>query len=362
MEESDSEIEAIEPEVHKASRSEMSEEGEEEDEEEDYEGEGEEEEDEEEEEEEEEGPPKPVRQPCILVFDSLGGKKDRQARLCQTLRDFLTMEWKEKHPDKPPRTFTPANMPGSAPKVQQQPNLTDCGLYLCQNTETFFKNPIKDFTLPITSISKRWFPESEVRAKRENVAKLVRQLATEQNQDKLEQLQFPTLTFRDARDDGGSDGEESMRSDDYRSDEDDFASSGSDRNQRDRRSEDQEHRRGHENFGNRGNNIDSRTGPEDSSSRGGRGEEDDYKSDFDDDDIVVEEERRGDKRRRGSSSSLSSSSSTSSSRRRRRHKRRHRSREEENSSSAEVTLVLFHQLINLTCYITANLSISDLFF
>ena len=82
-------------------------------------------------------------------------------------------------------------------QVQQQPNLTDCGLYLCQNTETFFKNPIKDFTLPITSIrfdislqklersysgldqpmlflySKRWFPESEVRAKRENVAKLV---------------------------------------------------------------------------------------------------------------------------------------------------------------------------------------------
>ena len=114
MEESDSEIEAIEPEVHKASRSEMSEEGEEEDEEEDYEGEGEEEEDEE---EEEEGPPKPVRQPCILVFDSLGGKKDRQARLCQTLRDFLTMEWKEKHPDKPPRVFTSSNMPGSAPKV-----------------------------------------------------------------------------------------------------------------------------------------------------------------------------------------------------------------------------------------------------
>ena len=65
-----------------------------------------------------------------------------------------------------------------------------------------------------------------MRAKRENVAKLVsfennffellpsfaadvkstvlcdfkvRELATEQNQDKLEQLQFPTLTFRDAR-------------------------------------------------------------------------------------------------------------------------------------------------------------------
>ena len=86
LEESDSEIEAIEPEAEgnfKNDRSMMSEEGEEEEEEdENYEGEGEEEEeeDEDEEEEEDEGPPKPVKQPCILVFDSLGGKKDRQAR------------------------------------------------------------------------------------------------------------------------------------------------------------------------------------------------------------------------------------------------------------------------------------------
>ena len=85
LEESDSEIEAIEPETDgnfKEERSVMSEEGEEEEEdEENYdEGEGEEEESEDEE-EEDEGPPKPVKQPCILVFDSLGGKKDRQARI-----------------------------------------------------------------------------------------------------------------------------------------------------------------------------------------------------------------------------------------------------------------------------------------
>ena len=85
LEESDSEIEAIEPEADgnfKEERSIMSEEEgdeEEEEEEENYEGEGEEEESEEDE-EEDEGPAKPVKQPCILVFDSLGGKKDRQAR------------------------------------------------------------------------------------------------------------------------------------------------------------------------------------------------------------------------------------------------------------------------------------------
>ena len=32
------------------------------------------------EDEPEEEPAKPVKQPCILVFDSLGGKRDRQAR------------------------------------------------------------------------------------------------------------------------------------------------------------------------------------------------------------------------------------------------------------------------------------------
>ena len=82
----------------------------------------------------EDEPARPVKQPSILVFDSLGGKegptgKERilndlhcsrvhiQARLCQTLRDFLTAEWREKNGEKPPRVFTHSNMPGSAPKV-----------------------------------------------------------------------------------------------------------------------------------------------------------------------------------------------------------------------------------------------------
>ena len=175
--ESDSEIEEVVAEVKQAEEEMSQDEGDLDDEEDEDKV-----EDEEESDEDDSVHPQPVRQPCILVFDSLGGKKDRQARLCQTLRDFLTMEWKEKYPDKPPRIFTPANMPGSAPKVQQQPNLTDCGLYLCQNTETFFKNPIRDFTLPITTLKRSWFAESEVRGKRETVAALIRKLATEQNQ------------------------------------------------------------------------------------------------------------------------------------------------------------------------------------
>lgn len=135
----------------------------------------------------------PVKQPCILVFDSLGGKKDRQARLCATLRDFLTKEFEEKNPGQT-KEFSTRTMPGAAPKVPQQPNLTDCGLFLCHNVETFFKNPVKDYTMPVTSLSS-WFPDSESRMKRKDVATIIKKLATQQNQDKLEQLQLPDLVF-----------------------------------------------------------------------------------------------------------------------------------------------------------------------
>jgi len=57
----------------------------------------------------------PVKQPCILVFDSLGGRKDRQARLCAVLRDYLTMEYQEKYPGQK-REFSTKTIPGCAPE------------------------------------------------------------------------------------------------------------------------------------------------------------------------------------------------------------------------------------------------------
>ena len=174
----------------------------------------------------------PVKQPCILVFDSLGGRKDRQARLCAVLRDYLTMEYQEKYPGQK-REFSTKTIPGCAPKVPQQPNLTDCGIYVCHNVETFFKSPIQDYTLPITSL-KNWFPGSETRAKRGDVATLIRRLATEQNQDKLERLIWPEMVFvepekpkflsepEQRRSDGESEREDDddISDDEYYSDED----------------------------------------------------------------------------------------------------------------------------------------------
>jgi len=168
----------------------------------------------------------PVKQPCILVFDSLGGRKERQARLCATLRDFLALEYQEKYPGQT-REFSARTIPGAAPRVPQQPNLTDCGLFLCHNVETFFSKPVEDYTMPITSLSS-WFPDSESRMKRRNVADIVKKLAREQNQDKLEQLQLPDLVFVEPErskpsqrtERGNSPGSDGDNMDDYNSEDD----------------------------------------------------------------------------------------------------------------------------------------------
>eukprot|EP00090_Calanus_glacialis_P044531 TRINITY_DN7950_c0_g1_i1.p1 TRINITY_DN7950_c0_g1~~TRINITY_DN7950_c0_g1_i1.p1 ORF type:complete len:1263 (-),score=483.66 TRINITY_DN7950_c0_g1_i1:324-3560(-) len=133
-----------------------------------------------------------VRQPCILTFDSLtGGSK---ARTHQTLREYLSCEWKNKMVPSgaEEKVFTKDNMVGGCPKVQQQPNFSDCGIYLLQYVESFFRDPIGDYSLPISSI-KDWFEKDEVEKKRDNIANLIRDLATKQNPGK--EFNYPELNF-----------------------------------------------------------------------------------------------------------------------------------------------------------------------
>lgn len=72
-----------------------------------------------------------------MIFDSLAGTP--RSRVVATLRDYLTCEWKAKHPNGPPRIFNKDNLPGHNVKVPQQNNFTDCGLYLLQYVEHFFR-------------------------------------------------------------------------------------------------------------------------------------------------------------------------------------------------------------------------------
>ena len=58
--------------------------------------------------------------------------------------------------------------------------------------ESFFKDPIKDYTLPIRSLGS-WFTKDEVEGKRDNIATLIRTLAASQNPGK--DFKYPQLNF-----------------------------------------------------------------------------------------------------------------------------------------------------------------------
>ena len=118
----------------------------------------------------------------------------RPMKMVQTLREYLTCEWKTKmvKAGKEERVFNKDNMPGGSPKVQQQPNFSDCGIYLLQYVESFFKDPIRDYTLPIKSLT-QWFTKEEVEGKRNNIAQLIRELAADQNPGK--EFNYPSLNF-----------------------------------------------------------------------------------------------------------------------------------------------------------------------
>ncbi|XP_030371902.1 uncharacterized protein LOC115622167 isoform X3 [Scaptodrosophila lebanonensis] len=134
-----------------------------------------------------------VKQPLILIFDSLAGAS--RSRVVATLRDYLTCEYKVKKPDAPHRVFNKDNMPGHCVKVPQQNNFTDCGLYLLQYVEQFFKEPIRDYRLPIKQLN-NWFDLLTVTKKREDIALLIQQLMDDNNTQRrliLPVIEFPTL-------------------------------------------------------------------------------------------------------------------------------------------------------------------------
>lgn len=70
------------------------------------------------------------------MFDSLGGEKESEMNM---IRDYLNYEYAAKMPDDSGFKFDTVNMPGQSVRVPHQPNMADCGLFLLQNVEQFFK-------------------------------------------------------------------------------------------------------------------------------------------------------------------------------------------------------------------------------
>jgi len=122
----------------------------------------------------------PIKQPCILVFDSLNGGLAR-ARIVATLREWLHEEYKIKH-NGAERDFSPASVKGSIVKVPQQPNSVDCGLFVFHYFEKFFERPIVDYHCPILHLE-NWFPILEITRncqKRRDVQQTILQVIDEQ--------------------------------------------------------------------------------------------------------------------------------------------------------------------------------------
>ena len=113
------------------------------------------------------------QQPCILIFDSLvsGGR----SRVFSNLRQYLTLEWKEKKNGlEPEKVFTKNNLKGSFPKIPLQNNDCDCGIYILQFAESFFQHPIINYKFPIRK--EKWFTKAHVDAKRDTIKKIINDL------------------------------------------------------------------------------------------------------------------------------------------------------------------------------------------
>ncbi|KYQ55911.1 Sentrin-specific protease 7 [Trachymyrmex zeteki] len=118
-----------------------------------------------------------IRNPCILIFDSLAGAS--RSRVVATLRDYLSCEHVAKLGVE--KTFSKDTIKGACPKIPQQSNFTDCGLY----------DPVKDYTLPIKTL-KTWFEEIVVTRKREELSNLLIKLM---NIKGGKTINLPTVNF-----------------------------------------------------------------------------------------------------------------------------------------------------------------------
>ncbi|XP_027625780.1 sentrin-specific protease 7 isoform X4 [Tupaia chinensis] len=119
-------------------------------------------------------PKKMCKRPCILILDSL--KAASIQNTVQNLREYLEVEWEVKR--KTRREFSKTNMVDLCPKVPKQDNSSDCGVYLLQYVESFFKDPIVNFELPIHL--EKWFPRHVIKTKREDIRELILKLHLQQ--------------------------------------------------------------------------------------------------------------------------------------------------------------------------------------
>lgn len=121
--------------------------------------------------------PEPVESTKIYIFDSLGlASRGKGLTVINKLRTYLQLEAE----DKLKRATNKSSCHGHVVKVPQQENYTDCGCFLLQFAEEFFKGIPSNISNKIEeehNDMSDWFPSSVAQCRRELMRKRVEQLA-----------------------------------------------------------------------------------------------------------------------------------------------------------------------------------------
>lgn len=143
------------------------------------------------------------KRPCIIFLDS--AKYHHSQTVFKHIRKFLQFAWNDSQNLETfgPRVFDATTFPAFSPKVPQQENNCDCGVYLLHFVEMILSNPPlvtenfindKGSTLVCKTGDSQsvkpgtkhkateWFPLSDITAKRRDIKMLLSQLASKQHE------------------------------------------------------------------------------------------------------------------------------------------------------------------------------------